>query len=56
MGKKVELKAEVSDVYSSDVHLEFGRTQAHLSFSSRGSIQRKLKLKKGSKVKVIIIA
>jgi len=36
------------------IEIEFGRTQAELSFSPFGSIQRKLKLKEGDKVEVII--
>lgn len=45
----MELKARCI-VTKEAVCLEFGRTQAQMSFSARGSIARKLKLKDGDKV------
>ena len=50
---KAELKGK-AEVYQTDVEIEFGQTQAEMWFSGRGTVQRKLKLKDGDKVKVTI--
>ena len=37
-----------------NIEIEFGRTQASMKFSDKGSIARKLKLKDGDSVEVTI--
>jgi len=51
---EAKLKAKVDIGFGSEVHLDFGRTQAEMSFSKTGTTARKLKLKKGEKVEIII--
>jgi len=51
---EAKLKAKVDMGFGSEVHLDFGRTQAEMSFSKTGTTARKLKLKKGEKVEIII--
>ena len=48
------LKAKVDMGFGSEIHLDFGRNQAEMSFSKTGTTARKLKLKKGEKVEVVI--
>lgn len=50
---EIKGKAEVNTFFD-EVDIEFGRTQGGLYFSSNGTVQRKLKLKDGDKVKVTI--
>ena len=51
---EVKLKAKVVDTNYPTIDLEFGRTQCDMQFSSTGTLARKLRLKKGDKVEVII--
>lgn len=50
---KVEVKATV-EYCGYEIELEFGRVQAKMSFSGRGTLARKLKLKEDDKVKITI--
>jgi len=54
--KKMEviLKAKADIGFGSEINLDFGRTQATMSISKTGTAARKLKLKKGEKVEIII--
>lgn len=45
-------KVVVADTYT--IGVEFGRTQAHMEFSNRGTVQRTLKLSPGDTVIVTI--
>jgi hypothetical protein len=40
--------------YKSNFRIEFGRTQANMSFSKRGTLARKLKLEDGDKIAVSV--
>jgi len=51
---EVKLKAKVVDTDYPTIDLEFGRVQCNMGFSSTGTLARKLKLKKGDMVEVII--
>ncbi|KYK27420.1 hypothetical protein AYK26_06975 [Euryarchaeota archaeon SM23-78] len=53
--KYIELEAYVDDISGKEVNLEFGATQANMSFSETGSIQRKLRLKPRDVVQILIM-
>ena len=52
--KQIKLKAKVIHIDGSNISLEFGRTQAEMTFSSKGSIARKLKPKEGDILEVTL--
>ncbi|KKK46898.1 hypothetical protein LCGC14_3160680 [marine sediment metagenome] len=51
---EAKVKCKVFAVSDNSVGIEGGRTQLELDFSSKGTIQRKLKLKKGDAVELVI--
>jgi len=51
--KEAKLKAKAF-VCMDDINFEFGRTQAGMWISRKGKAARKLKLKHGEKVEIII--
>ena len=50
----MKIKARVQTVSRSQVNFEFGRTQGGMWISGSGTMQRKLKLKKGDKVLITV--
>ena len=52
--RKAVMNAIVICADTHTVALEFGRTQASFWLSAKGTVQRKLKLKKGDKVRVTV--
>ena len=51
--EEVTLKAE-AEIIGSEINFEFGRVQAGMWISPTGKTARKLKLKDGEKVEIII--
>lgn len=51
---EVILKAKVEIGFGSEINFECGRTQATMSISKTGTAARKLKLKNGERVEIII--
>lgn len=52
--KKAVIKAVVDYVSKWNVKLEFGRVQGSMELSGVGTIQRKLGLRTGDKVKIVL--